>query len=106
MAKKNSIRYRSRSEWQAIIAGQEASGQTALSYCRENGISEKSFYNWRRKMRQATVKPEPGDFIQIRSDQEYPAGRLTLHMPGGYRLEVPQGTDGAYVNVIVKALRS
>ncbi len=68
MAKKKTNQHRSLSEWQAIIAGQEASGQTAASYCRENGISEKSFYNRRRRNRQKTGDSHRFGDIELRSN--------------------------------------
>jgi hypothetical protein len=99
-------RRRSGSEWQAIISEQKSSGQTAAAYCRKHGISEKSFYNRRGKMRLAAVKPAPKSFIEIRSDQEFSSRPLTLHIPGGYRLDVPRGADGTHVKAIVTALVS
>ena len=40
-----------RKQWSQIINNCLASGQSKKSWCRENGISEKSFYYWQRILR-------------------------------------------------------
>jgi len=37
--------------WRERIAAWAGSGLTARAYCREHGLSEPSFYAWRRKLR-------------------------------------------------------
>jgi len=106
MEKNKANQHRSRSEWQAIIAGQKASRQTVTSYCREHGISVKSFYNWRGKVGKFAENSEPKGFIQILSDQDSPVKPLILHIPGGYRLDIPRGADEAHLQAIVRVLRT
>ena len=36
--------------WRLIIAEQQASGLSARSFCKRDGISESMFYNWRSKL--------------------------------------------------------
>ena len=47
-------KHRSEAEWQALIAEQLQSGQSALAFCRDHGIYAKTFY----KQRQAHEKKE------------------------------------------------
>lgn len=41
-------------QWSRIINNCLASGQSKKSWCRDNGISEKSFYYWQRILRNET----------------------------------------------------
>ena len=41
---------RDRGQWQAIIAGQERSGQSAKAYCKKKGVGLASFYQWRKRL--------------------------------------------------------
>ena len=46
--------------WQERISAWATSGLTARAYCREHGLSEPSFYAWRRKLRQRDGAGQPG----------------------------------------------
>ena len=39
-------------EWRQIIGGQANSGLTVAAYCLERGITQGSFYIWKRRLRQ------------------------------------------------------
>lgn len=45
--------------WRERISAWAASGLTARAYCRDHGVSEPSFYTWRRKFRQRDGEGEP-----------------------------------------------
>lgn len=49
---KTKTRYR-RGEWVEIIKRRQESGQTLQNFCRENGLSPKTYYYWLRKLREA-----------------------------------------------------
>ena len=80
-------------QWAVLIQECSASGLTNKEFCRQRGISEKSFYYWQRKLRQQIVEatspqleqldstPETGDLLQI----QYRGADLRL--PGGVDLE-------------------
>lgn len=40
-------------EWHKLICEAEASGMSKIEWCRANGISQKQYYYWRRKVRKA-----------------------------------------------------
>ena len=102
MIKKNTKR-RSEEEWQEIIAGQAASGQTIPEYCRDRNLCEKSFYGWRKRLHLNSNSKAAG-FIQIRSEKESQKKDISIHTPGGYRLEVAPGTDEVHVKTVLQVL--
>ena len=54
-------------EWRQIIDGQRASGLTVAAYCLERGITQGSFYTWKRRLRapaRPTRSPKPA-FVEV-----------------------------------------
>ena len=101
---KKTIKRRSREEWRKIIIRQETSGVSIPEYCRQQKLSEKSFYGWRKRLG-VNAEPKPEEFIQITSTEVGSGKVLNIKTPGGYQLEIPEGMDGSYVKSIVAVLR-
>ncbi len=40
-----------REYWQELIAQQEKSGMTVQAFCVQRGVTEASFYSWRKQLR-------------------------------------------------------
>ena len=49
---------RSREQWLQLLTGQRASGLSILRYCERDGISEASFFRW-RKLLGGEIAPAP-----------------------------------------------
>ena len=48
-------RYRM-AKWAQIIQDRKASGESIKDYCRNRGLSRDSYFNWQRKLREATCE--------------------------------------------------
>ena len=55
-------------QWQEIIQAQLASGQNKREWCRENGISEKQFFYWQRRLRKELYASQAGALVSITQD--------------------------------------
>lgn len=92
-----------REYWNKLIGEQEASGQKARPFCRERGIGEHSFYQWRKRLREdQTVR-----FAVIETkapSAEMPAA-LELMLSGGERLRIGAGVDAATLQLVLDAVR-
>lgn len=76
--------------WQDRLDRFEESGQTVVAFCTAEGVSEASFYSWRKRLAGASrqrSQPNKPVFqaVQIRSA----VAVLSIELPGGARLEVP-----------------
>ena len=96
----------SRSEdWRARIAAQKRSGVPVKQFCTQQGLTEQSFYYWRKRlqtptsMRFALVETEPG-----RGPAEHAALELVLRT--GERLRIGAGVDAATLQQVLEALRA
>ncbi len=64
-------------QWQEIIQAQLASGQNKREWCRENGISEKQFFYWQRRLRKELYETGTGTLVAITQN----SGRSLVELP-------------------------
>jgi len=91
-------------QWRERIAEQERSGLSVKQFCKERGVSEYSFYTWRKRL----AKKEPVRFALVdreASGQEA-ATALELLLRSGERLRIGSGVDVATLRTVLEALRA
>jgi hypothetical protein len=90
--------------WGDLLAEHGRSGLTVKQFCQERGITQWSFYAWRKRLRgegtvrfalveRGRVRPQPG------------AAELELILATGERLRIGVGVDGATLRTVLEALR-
>lgn len=104
-------------EWRERFDRFHRSGTSVAQFCRDEGISAPSFYNWRRKLgrkaaagagsfRNAGVVAESrqGSFVPVRVlGGMNLGGQITAELPGGTRLAIPL-SDPQALQVAITAL--
>ena len=87
--------------WSALIQECNASGLSNREFCRQHGISEKSFYYWLRKLRQQAAEGTETHFIKL---DPTPTVEDMLNIRyHGAELRLPSGVD---MDVVAALLRS
>jgi transposase-like protein len=92
-------------DWRTRISAQERSGASVKQFCRQHGLTEQSFYYWRKRlqtpasMRFALVEAEPR-----RGTADH--GALELVLTTGERLRISAGVDAATLRQVLEALRA
>ena len=105
-------------EWREKIVACRSSGQAVRRWCREQGITEKTYYRWERE-----VLGETGKRLAVRSGSESPAfvevragtqdkaevqagGTVAakLHTEAG-DMDIYNGADGDTLRAIIGALK-
>ena len=86
--KKGPRRQRSKEEWQALIVKQKSSGVCINDFCLQEGISDGSFYVWRKRFSEVeTVCESSFSRIEIKSMEAVAASEgLMVILPGGLNL--------------------
>jgi transposase-like protein len=92
--------------WRPTIDGQRSSGLAVAAYCRKHGISECSFYNWRRRLRQpAQGKVAPAaPFVELKSPISSSSGSIEICLSGQRRLLVQRGFDRDLLVELIRTL--
>lgn len=89
--------------WREAIAEQEQSGLPVREFCQRRGVSEQSFYTWRRRVREK----EPVRFALVETDRSKTASEpLELVLRSGERLRIGFGVDAATLRTVLEVLRA
>src|SRR5260370_4777690 len=91
--------------WAERIAAQQRSGNSVKQFCKEQGLTEGSFYAWRKRLQ----KREPVRFALVdrgATRQEPATGAaLALVMATGDLLRIGSGGDAATSRAVLAGLR-
>ena len=92
-------------EWAEQIAAQQRSENSVKQFCKEQGLTEGSFYAWRKRLR----KKEPVRFALVdrgaARQEPAPEAALELVMTSGDRLRIGAGVDNATLRTVLEVLR-
>ena len=92
-------------QWRERIAEQERSGLSVKQFCRERGLTECSFYAWRKRLR----KREPVRFALVERaalQESATEALLELVLANGARLRIGTGVDSSTLRTVLEALRA
>ena len=90
--------------WRERIGEQERSGIPVQQFCKERGITEQSFYVWRKRLR----RQEPARFALVETEperQRAPKTGLELVLVTGERLRIGVDVDPSLLRRVLEALR-
>ena len=88
-------------QWTQIIRECQSSGLSTKEYCRQQGISEKTYYYWQRKLRSESAEGIP----QI-VEMEPPAVEDKVYIRfRGTELTLPTGTDVEAIAAVLRSLQ-
>ena len=92
--------YRAQS-WAMVIQECSSSGLSNREFCRQRGISEKTYYYWLRKLRSQMAETAGPQLVQL-DPAVVPDDVLQIQFRGA-ELKLPSGVD---VNAVAALLRS
>ncbi len=76
--------------WRGLIADQKMGGLSISAFCRDRGVSEASFFNWRRRLDERTEAKPANKFVAIDvSAAGNSAHGFEVALPNGRRVFVP-----------------
>jgi hypothetical protein len=88
--------------WRERIGEQERSGIPVQQFCNERGITEQSFYVWRKRLR----RQEPARFALVETGPAHaPKMGLELVLVTGERLHIGADVDPSLLRSVLEALR-
>jgi hypothetical protein len=90
-----------REEWRRIVGEQQAGGQSAAAYCRENGIPVWKFAYWCKSLRGKAKPEECGGFVELRHARRQAGVWVEA---GRWRVSVEPGFDAATLLRALEAL--
>jgi hypothetical protein len=93
-------------EWAERIAAQQRSEKSVKQFCKEQGLTEYSFYAWRRRLH--GNQPVRFALVERRAIREERTVEAVLELlfTTGERLWIGVGVDAATLRTVVEALRA
>ena len=87
-----------REAWTQRIGRYQACSLTVAEFCRREGVSVPSFYQWKKKL----AKPMPA-FVPVELPRHQPAP-VTVKLPGGAELQVEATADSITLRRVIAAV--
>src|SRR5262249_20744928 len=87
--------------WRELIAKQQQSGVTVRTVCQQHGVSEYSFYQWRKRLAQQL----PMKFALVETGRGTEAIAVEVDLSSGERLRIWPGVNAATLRLVVSVLR-
>ena len=88
-------------QWQRRMARFQEGQQSVLEFCRKEGISAPSFYQWRKRLaRRARPAEEAAGFRPVRL---VGSAGVAVQLPGGTQLQVPT-SDRRALRLVIDTL--
>lgn len=89
-------------QWGQIVQQCKESGLSNRDFCRQNGITEKTYYYWLRKLHMAASKDSPRIVELERQD----SGKDMIHIRfRNAEMTLPPGTDADAITAILRSLQ-
>jgi hypothetical protein len=93
-------------QWRERVAEQARSGLSVKQYCKQQGLTECSFYAWRKRLRgSGPVRFALVDRGAVRQERTT-EGSLELVLATGARLRIGTGVDATTLRTVLDALRA
>ena len=92
--------------WRELIAEQKRSGVSVQRFCEDRGLTEQSFYVWRKRLK----KEPPMQFALVQTGLTGHAGErdaaFEVVLRTGERLRIGAGVNVAALRLVLEALRA
>lgn len=92
--------------WRDLITRQRRSGQSIATFCRNHGVSQPSFFAWRRRLRLHSGAP-PSPFVPVQIDLSSPLAHpapIEIVLRSGACVRVSHGCDRQTLETVLAAL--
>ena len=97
-------------KWRALVSEQSQSGQTVAAFCRDRGIRDSQFYDWKKRVREG----EAAKFVEVKvkasSEQRTPAPErypaIEIRLSNGRSLLVGPVFDASHLRAMLTVLET
>jgi len=93
-------------EWAERIAAQQRSGMSVKQFCREQGLTECSFYAWRKRLQEGGLVRFALVERSARRQERTTEAVLELVLATGERLRIGPGVDITTLRTVLDVLRA
>jgi len=92
-----------RREYRQELVSQQESGLSAHAFCKQQDLTEVSFYNWRKQLRNNTGVGFA--LVDAQGKADKPKAPVELVLATGDRVQIAPGVDAATLRMVIGVLR-
>jgi hypothetical protein len=97
--------HQKRTFWQNHLCDWQASGLSQAGYCREHGLSNKSFVYWKKRLRPVRAAVSLVEVPRLQAvAMVSPSGPLRLIIGNRYGIEIERGFDEQTLDRLLRVL--
>ena len=97
-------------KWRELLLEQLSSGQTVAAFCRDRGIRDSQFYDWKKRVREG----EAAKFLEVKlkepGEQRTPAPErfpaIEIRLSNGRSILVERGFDASHLRALLAVLET
>ena len=93
-------------EWAERVSACRNSGQSVKTWCRENGVSEQTYYRWQRRLYGLAQNQQENRFAEVTPQAMNRSGIAVTVQLGSMELAIHNGADAATVEAVLRAVKS
>ena len=93
-------------QWAERIAAQQRAGISVKQFCKEQGLTEYSFYAWRKRLHERGLVRFALVERSVRRQEHAAEAALELVLATGERLRISTGVDTATLRAVLDVLRA
>ena len=94
------------SEWAERVSACRNSGLSVKTWCRENGVSEQTYYKWQRRLYELAQNQQENRFAEVTPQALNRSVIAVTVQFGGVKLAIHNGADAATVEAVLRAVKS
>jgi hypothetical protein len=96
------------SKWRDLVSEQVASGRSVAVFCRERGLRDWQFYDWKKRVRESeSAKFIPVEVAVVEEQAPAAAGwAIEVRLRGGRRVMVEPGFDAQHLRALLLVLEA
>jgi Transposase len=97
-------------KWRALVSEQSQSGQTVAAFCRDRGIRDSQFYDWKKRIHEG----EAAKFVEVKvkasreqrtlAPKRYPP--IEIRLSKGRSILVEPGFDASHLRALLTVLET
>ena len=92
--------------WTTRIMDCRSSGMSVRNWCQENGLNEKTYYYWQRRLFQSLSAQQEGRFAEI-TPMTRPSAEVAVTVRiAGAEADIHSGADAETVGMVLRMLKS
>lgn len=92
--------------WRRIVKGHAGSQESVRNWCDRHGVSEPSFYAWRRELAKRDAAHNQSALLPVTITSSAAQGPLEICWPDGVVVRVPAGCDLQLLRGALEVMRS